>query len=84
MERVVGEVKWSTRAVNAEYDPAEIDWEKLTNGQIWRLVRGLDYSMQSESMASNLYARARREKVRIRIKTNKKDDPESLIVQAIR
>jgi hypothetical protein len=82
VERVVEDVKWATRAVNADIDPVtKVDWKKLMNGQIWRLVRGLDYAMQSESMASNIYTRARREGVRVRIKTNKDQTPENLIVQ---
>jgi hypothetical protein len=82
MERVVEEVKWSTRAVNADIDPStQLDWNKLMNGQVWRLVKGLDYAMQTDSMASNIYARGRKEGRRVRVKTNKLQDPENLIIQ---
>jgi len=60
---------------------SKYDWARWTKGDIWRIRRGEDYEIATETMRVTLHARADQKGLKVRTRKEKGDDWEGLVFQ---
>ncbi|MEA2411898.1 MAG: hypothetical protein QOC77_2459 [Thermoleophilaceae bacterium] len=61
--------------------PQKYPWEKWEDGSVWKIARGEDYEIPTQSMQVNLHLRASKDNLKVRTRTVREDDGEKLVFQ---
>jgi hypothetical protein len=60
---------------------SKYDWARWLKGDIWRIRRGEDYEIATETMRVTLHAKADQKGLKVRTRKEKRDGREGLVFQ---
>ena len=57
-------------------------WKQYTDGQIWKLTQGVDYTCTTESFKQAAYSWSKRHDLKLRIHMDKQSSYQAVVLQA--